>query len=84
MPTPSLSTAYILALIGTVVGLFVSQNVVTNNTAQLVTGLAAAFVPLGLALAHSIFHAHVEAAKIHAAAQPAPAPAPTRPRKAGL
>lgn len=66
MPTPSLSTTYILALISTVVGLALTQSLITNSTAQLITGLAAAFVPVILALAHSIFHAHVEAAKIGA------------------
>lgn len=66
MPAPSLTTTYILALIGTVVGLFVTQNLISNDTAQLVTGLAAVVVPLGLALAHTFFHTHVEAARVHA------------------
>lgn len=84
MSTPSLTPAYILAVITTVVGLFVTQGLISNGTEKLVTGLAAAFVPLGIALAHSLFHAHVQAAKINARSHvvPAPAPAPA-PKRAG-
>lgn len=79
MPTPSLSTAYILALVATVVGLAVTQGFITNGTAQLVTGLAAAFVPAILALAHTLFHAHVQAAKLTAAAaRPVVVPPPAK------
>jgi len=66
MPTPSLTTAYILALVATVVALALTQGFITDSTAKLVTGLAAAFVPVILALAHALFHGRVQAAKIHA------------------
>lgn len=75
MPTPSLTTEYVLAAIATVVGLFLTQGVIDNKTGQLVTGLASVFVPLGIVLARSIFKGHqaqassrLEAAQINAAA----------------
>ena len=67
MPSPSLSTTYILAVISSIVSLALTQSLITNGTAQLVTGLASTLVPLILALAHSLVHAHVAAAKVSVA-----------------
>lgn len=83
LPTPSLSTTYLLALVTTVAGLAVTQGLITNGTAQLVSGLAAAFVPAILALAHTLFHAHTQAARINVAHHVVPVskPAPKLPPK---
>jgi hypothetical protein len=64
MPSPSLTTTYLLAVVSTICSLAVTQSLISNQTAQLVTGLASALVPALLALGHSIVHAHVAAAKV--------------------
>jgi hypothetical protein len=69
-----LSTTYILAVIASVVSLALTQSLITNGTAQLVTGLASTLVPLILALAHSLVHAHVQAAHVAARAPTPPVP----------
>lgn len=77
-PTPSLSATYILATISAIVALILTQSLITNATAQLITGFAAILVPLILALAHSLVHAHVQAAHVNAKAQRDARPASDR------
>jgi len=64
--TFSLNVTTIMAAITTIVGLAVTQGFITDHTAQLVTGLASAFAPVIILVAHTFFHANVSAAKIRA------------------
>lgn len=75
MPSPALTPTYILAAIAAVVTLFITQNVIDSRTGQLVSGLAAVFVPLAFVVAESILKGHqaqassrLKAAEISAAA----------------
>jgi hypothetical protein len=68
MPKPTLTPAYILAAITTVVALFLTQGLIDSKTEKLVTGLAAVLVPAIFVLAHALFHGRVQAATIQATA----------------
>jgi hypothetical protein len=72
----SLTPAYAIAAVTSIVALFATQGLIDNNVEKLVTGIASIVIPAVFALAHAVFHGRVQAAKI-AAAQPTPAsPAP--------
>ncbi len=62
--TPNLTFTYLMSAVTSIVGLLISQETIDNRTGQLVTGLAAILIPVGLAIAHSIHQGHVDAAKI--------------------
>jgi hypothetical protein len=64
MKTPSLTAGYLIAVVGSIVSLALTQSLITDQTAQLVTGLASILIPGLLSLGHAIFHAHTTAAKI--------------------
>lgn len=51
---PDITAAQILAGITTVVGLFVSQGVITNGQEKLITGIAAVVLPLVLVAADAV------------------------------
>lgn len=77
MPAPSLTPAYALAAVTTLVGLFVTQGVIKNSTGQLVTGLAFVIIPAAFAVGFAVLKghqtqaaAHIEAAHINAGATP--------------
>lgn len=83
MPSPALTPTYILAAIAAVVTLFITQNVIDSRTGQLVSGLAAVFVPLAFVVAESILKGHqaqatsrLEAARIQSDAVRAARPVP--------
>ncbi len=52
--TPDITTAQIVSLITAILGLVVSQGLITNNTEKILVGIAAIAVPMALALADSI------------------------------
>ena len=46
MKTPDITLAQILAALGSIVGLFVSQGLLDNRLEKLITGIAAVVLPL--------------------------------------
>ena len=52
--TPDITTAQIVALVTAILGLVVSQGLISNNTEKLIIGVAAIAVPMALALADAI------------------------------
>lgn len=78
MPAPSLTPAYALAAITTVVGLFLTQGLIDNRTGQLVTGLAVVIIPAAFAVATAVLKGHqTQAASRIQAAHIAPPAAET-------
>jgi uncharacterized membrane protein len=72
VPDPSLTTTYILAVITSVVSLFLTQGLIDNSIAKFVTGLASIIVPLVLAAVHANVKAKVHAARIASRAPAGP------------
>lgn len=64
MADPQMTPAYILTLITTIVGLFVSQGLITNHTEKLVTGLASGLVPLAILAVHAFVKSRAHTAKL--------------------
>lgn len=54
MALPDITVAQIVALITAILGLVVSQGLITNNTEKIIVGIASIAVPMVLAIADSI------------------------------
>jgi hypothetical protein len=66
--TPSLTAGYLIALVGTIVSLALTQSLISNTVAQLVTGAASIIIPAVFTLVHGSVHAAHTAATIQARA----------------
>lgn len=79
---PSVLPEAVLSAVSTLVGLFATQGLITNNTEKLVTGSASVLVPLlflaGQALIKAA-HAHKAAPAVTAAPAPVVSAVPTPP-----
>lgn len=62
--TPSLTPAFILYAVVSVVSLFLTQGLIDSRVSKLVTGLASVIIPAAFAIAHAIYHGRVHAARI--------------------
>lgn len=54
LKTPDITPAQIIAVVSSLVGLFVSQGVIDNNTASLVTGVASIVIPFAWLIADAV------------------------------
>lgn len=54
LKTPDITPAQIVSVIGMLVGLFVSQGLIDNNLAQLVTGVASIVIPFAWMVADAV------------------------------
>lgn len=82
MPAPSLTPAYAIAAVTTIVGLFLTQGLIDNRVGQLVTGLAVVIIPAAFAVATAVLKGHqTQAASRIQAAHIAPPALETPARK---
>lgn len=54
MKSPDITPAQIIAVVTSLVGLFVSQGLIDNNLSQLIVGMASILVPFGWLVADAI------------------------------
>lgn len=54
LKTPDITPAQLLAMVATIVGLLVSQGVIDNNRAQVITSIASIAIPIILVIADAI------------------------------
>lgn len=68
MATPNITQAQVLALVTAVIGLIVSQGLVSNDNGQKIIGIAAIAIPIVIALADAfIRHGRAKVAAVQAA-----------------